>query len=205
MNEPSPGALPGRVTDADKTTERWEELYKQLRQGLLRICYHARNKGVAEDLVQETFLAIGKSLLAGNDIKSPWAYSMTVLRTVTRRHFSHESKYMGATDDDLAMLTSKGQCGAENQKKAALYNRIEEVQRRLSAQDFELFQDMANDIPNPIMAHRLNITEPALRKRVSTARKRARRGAVSKDNAISGPDTSGPEILPTDNPVRNIS
>ncbi|WP_340677218.1 sigma-70 family RNA polymerase sigma factor [Paraglaciecola sp.] len=89
------------MTDKNK---RYENLVLALHADIFRYaCWLVRDKAVAEDIVQETFLRAWKSLDSLNDEKAAKSWLITILRRENARRF--ERKQFDLVDiDDVAVI-----------------------------------------------------------------------------------------------------
>ena len=96
----SSAAVISTMTDKQK---RYENLVLALHADIFRYAYWlVKDKAVAEDIVQETFLRAWKSLDSLNDEKAAKAWLITILRRENARRF--ERKQFDVVDiDDVAL------------------------------------------------------------------------------------------------------
>lgn len=96
----SSAAVNSTMTDKQK---RYENLVLALHADIFRYAYWlVKDKAVAEDIVQETFLRAWKSLDSLNDEKAAKAWLITILRRENARRF--ERKQFDTVDiDDVAL------------------------------------------------------------------------------------------------------
>ena len=86
-------------TDNDKRRRLYETLVNELHSDLFRYAYWLiKDKSVAEDVIQETYLRAWKSLDSLKDIKAAKAWMITILRRENARRF--ERKQLDVVDID---------------------------------------------------------------------------------------------------------
>jgi len=94
-------------TDIRTRQQRYEALVRDLHADVYRYAYWlVKDKAVAEDIVQETFLRAWKSLDSLKDQKAAKAWLITILRRENARRF--ERKQFDLVDMDDVSLADEG-------------------------------------------------------------------------------------------------
>jgi len=114
--------------DMANTQKRYEALVNALHGDIFRYAYWlVRDKAVAEDIVQETFLRAWKSLDSLKDEKAAKSWLITILRRENARRF--ERKQFDLVDiDDVAVADEQlsNEAEIENQELRQLMAQLNE-------------------------------------------------------------------------------
>jgi RNA polymerase sigma-70 factor (ECF subfamily) len=117
--------------DMANKQKRYEALVNALHGDIFRYAYWlVRDKAVAEDIVQETFLRAWKSLDSLNDEKAAKSWLITILRRENARRF--ERKQFDLVDiDDVAIADEQlsNEAEIENQELRQLMAELNEEYR----------------------------------------------------------------------------
>jgi RNA polymerase sigma-70 factor, ECF subfamily len=117
--------------DMANKQKRYEALVNALHGDIFRYAYWlVRDKAVAEDIVQETFLRAWKSLDSLNDEKAAKSWLITILRRENARRF--ERKQFDLVDiDDVAIADEQlsNEAEIENQELRQLMSELNEEYR----------------------------------------------------------------------------
>jgi RNA polymerase sigma-70 factor (ECF subfamily) len=122
-------------TDITNKRQRYETLVMSLHTDIYRYAYWlVKDKAIAEDIVQETFLRAWKSLDSLKDEKAAKSWLITILRRENARRF--ERKQFNLVDiDDVAIIDDK------------LSNEVEIEHRELRA----IMASLSDEYREPLM------------------------------------------------------
>jgi len=75
-------------TQDEETYKRFERLFHELSDSIYRLClYKTSDPAIAENLTQETFLRLWKSMVSGTEVEQPKFYLYQIARNLIIDHY----------------------------------------------------------------------------------------------------------------------